>query len=99
MNKGNTLNYLGSNKFDVAGPRLSSSTSVPKAVKRVHEIYERPTFMKEINGSDVKQGFLGDCWLIASFSALANVENGIQRMCVEYDTREYDPIDYFVFNR
>ena len=55
--------------------------------------------MKEINGSDVKQGFLGDCWLIASFSALANVENGIQRMCVEYDTREYDPIDYFVFNR
>ncbi|KAK8851278.1 calpain family cysteine protease [Apiospora arundinis] len=87
MTKGNTLNYLGSNKFDVAGPRLSSSTSVPKAVKRVHEIYEKPTFMKEINGSDVKQGFLGNCWLIASFSALANVENGIQRICVEYDTR------------
>ncbi|KAK8016567.1 calcium-dependent cysteine-type endopeptidase-like protein [Apiospora rasikravindrae] len=87
MTKGNTLNYLGSNKFDVAGPRLSSSTSVPKAVKRVHEIYEKPTFMKEINGSDVKQGFLGNCWLIASFSALSNVENGIQRICVEYDTR------------
>ncbi|KAK8008438.1 hypothetical protein PG991_010989 [Apiospora marii] len=87
LTKGNTLNYLGSNKFDVAGPRLSSSTSVPKAVKRVHEIYEKPTFMKEIDGSDVKQGFLGNCWLIASFSALANVENGIQRICVEYDTR------------
>ncbi|KAK8072627.1 calpain family cysteine protease [Apiospora saccharicola] len=87
LTKGNTLNYLGSNKFDVAGPRLSSSTSVPKAVKRVHEIYENPTFMKEIDGSDVKQGFLGNCWLIASFSALANVENGIQRICVEYDTR------------
>ncbi|KAK7927837.1 calpain-like protein, partial [Apiospora marii] len=83
---GDTLNYLGSNKFDVADPQHRSSTTAPKAVKCVHEIYEQPTFMAEINGSDVKQGLLGNCWLIASFSALANVENGIQRICVEYDT-------------
>lgn len=88
MVKGNCLNYLGSNKFDISAPRVSSSTAVPKAVKRVHEIFEKPTFMEDINGSDVKQGSLGNCWFIASLSALANVENGIKRICVEYDTRK-----------
>ncbi|OTB06791.1 hypothetical protein M426DRAFT_54642 [Hypoxylon sp. CI-4A] len=85
--KGNCLNYLGSRKFDLSAPRLSTSTSVPKAVKRVHEIFEKPTFLKDIDASDAKQGALGDCWLIASLSALANVEDGIKRICVEYDTR------------
>ncbi|KAI0115230.1 cysteine proteinase [Daldinia grandis] len=85
--KGNCLNYLGSRKFDISSSRLGINTSVPKAVKRVHEIFEKPTFMKTINAGDVKQGSLGDCWLIASLSALANVEDGIKRMCVEYDTR------------
>lgn len=88
MLKGNCLNYLGSSKFDISGPRLSSSTSVPKSVKRVHEIFEAPTFMENLDAGDVKQGNLGNCWLIASLSALANVENGIKRMCVEYDTRK-----------
>ncbi|KAF3065152.1 Calpain-9 [Daldinia childiae] len=85
--KGNCLNYLGSRKFDISNSRLGTNTSVPKAVKRVHEIFEKPTFMKNISAGDVKQGSLGDCWLIASLSALANVEDGIKRMCVEYDTR------------
>ncbi len=66
---------------------LNPSAIVPKAVKRVHEIFEKPTFMKEPSASDVKQGGLGDCWLVASFSGLANVENGLKRICVEYDTR------------
>ncbi|RYP24399.1 hypothetical protein DL767_008607 [Monosporascus sp. MG133] len=87
MVKGNCLNYLGSNKFDISGPRLSSSTAVPKAVKRVHEIFEKPTFMKDCGAGDVKQGALGNCWFIASLSALANVEDGIKRVCVEYDTK------------
>ncbi|KAK9414098.1 putative Calpain catalytic domain-containing protein [Seiridium unicorne] len=87
MVKGNTLNYLGSHKFDIYGPRLSSSTAIPKSVKRVHEIYQNPTFMENLDAGDVKQGNLGDCWLIASLSALANVEDGVKRMCVEYDTR------------
>ncbi|OTA66533.1 cysteine proteinase [Hypoxylon sp. EC38] len=85
--KGNCLNYLGSRKFDLCGSRISISTSVPKAVKRVHEIFEKPTFMKTIDAGDPKQGSLGNCWLIASLSALANVEDGIKRICVEYDTR------------
>jgi len=88
MVKGNTLNHLGSNKFDVHGPRSSTSKAIPKAVKRVHEIFEKPTFMKDTLGSDIKQGSLGDCWIVAAFSALANVEDGIKRCCVEYDTRE-----------
>ncbi|KAH8204628.1 hypothetical protein TruAng_001257 [Truncatella angustata] len=87
MGKGNCLNYLSSKKFDLSGPRLSTSTAVPKAIKRVHEIFEAPTFMENLDAGDVKQGHIGNCWLIASLSALANVEDGIKKMCVEYDTR------------
>ncbi|KAI0480154.1 hypothetical protein GGR56DRAFT_671298 [Xylariaceae sp. FL0804] len=85
--QGNCLNHLGSDKFDLSEGRWSTLTTVPKSVKRVHEIFEKPTFMKTVDGGDVKQGALGNCWLIASFSALANVEDGLKRICVEYDTR------------
>ncbi|KAI8951659.1 hypothetical protein F4801DRAFT_589509 [Xylaria longipes] len=87
MGKGNCLNYLGSSKFDMTNTRYSTTTSVPKAVKRVHEIFEKPTFLKHIDGADIKQGGLGDCWYIASLSALANVDDAVKRVCVEYDTR------------
>jgi hypothetical protein len=88
MEKGHTLNSLGRTKFDLSmSTMMNPSSTVPKAVKRIHEIYDKPTFLANISGSDVKQGSLGDCWLMASFSGLANVENGIQRICVEYDTR------------
>ncbi|KLU90199.1 hypothetical protein MAPG_09163 [Magnaporthiopsis poae ATCC 64411] len=86
--KGNTLNYLGKTKFELSTQTARDpSSSVPKAVKRVHEIFENPTFMKNINGSDVKQGGLGDCWLIASLSGLANIEGAVRRSCVEYNTK------------
>ncbi|KAH8651337.1 hypothetical protein BX600DRAFT_441768 [Xylariales sp. PMI_506] len=81
------LNYLRSNTFDLSTVHTSSATSLPKALKRVHEIFDKPTFMKHINSSDVKQGMIGDCWFIASLSALANVEDGIKKLCVEYDIR------------
>ncbi|KAI1175796.1 hypothetical protein F4777DRAFT_598045 [Nemania sp. FL0916] len=87
MNRGNCLNYLGSAKFDMSNTRYSTTTSVPKAVKRVHEIFEKPTFLKDVDGADIKQGGLGDCWFIASLSALANVDDAVKRVCVEYDTR------------
>ncbi|KAK3985233.1 calpain-D [Cladorrhinum sp. PSN332] len=88
MEKGHCLNSLGRTKFDISMSNLANpSSSIPKAVKRVHEIFEKPTFMANLSGSDVKQGCLGDCWLMASFSGLANVEDGIKRLCVEYDTR------------
>ncbi|GKT52712.1 calpain family cysteine protease [Colletotrichum tofieldiae] len=86
--KGHCLNTLGHTKWQLSRSTLSNpSASVPKAVKRVHEIFEKPTFMKNVNGGDVKQGSLGDCWLMATLTALANVEGGIERTCVEYDTR------------
>ena len=85
--KANCLNSLGDTKFDLSSSSLiSPSASIPKAVKRVHEIFDKPTFMKTITGSDVKQGSLGDCWFMASLTALAGVEDAIKRTCVEYDT-------------
>jgi hypothetical protein len=89
--KGYCLNGLGGSKFEVNGRAFASPTSnVPKAVKRVHEIFEKPTFLKDkISPADVKQGSLGDCWIMASLTALANMEVGIQRICVEYDTIQF----------
>ncbi|AEO58570.1 hypothetical protein MYCTH_2306004 [Thermothelomyces thermophilus ATCC 42464] len=88
MEKGHCLNSLGRNKFDLSMSSMMNPNSVvPKAVKRVHEIFENPTFLANVSGSDVKQGSLGDCWLMSSLSGLANVKDGIRRICVEWDTR------------
>jgi hypothetical protein len=86
--KGDCLNGLAREKFELNRQVLSNlRSSVPRAVKRVHEIFENPTYLKDkISPADVKQGNLGNCWLMASLTALANTENGIQRICVEYDT-------------
>lgn len=54
----------------------------------MHEIFKKPTFMENILPGDIKQGSLGNCWLIASLTGLANVQDGIKRICVEYDTSE-----------
>ncbi|KAM3073665.1 hypothetical protein ACMFMG_004450 [Clarireedia jacksonii] len=97
--RGNCLNSLTNGKFEVYKHLLLNPSSIgPKAVKRVHEIFEKPTFFKDkISPADVKQGSLGDCWLMASLTALANMENGIQRICVEWDTKI--GIYGFVFHR
>lgn len=85
--KGHCLNSLGSNRFDICASNLANpAANIPKAVKRVHEIYKKPTFMENVLPGDIKQGNLGNCWLIASLTGLANVPDGIQRICVEYDT-------------
>ncbi|KAK0388998.1 hypothetical protein NLU13_2575 [Sarocladium strictum] len=86
--KGHCLNSLGQQKFELnSSTLLSSSASVPKAVKRVHEIFEAPTFMEKVNPGDVKQGNLGDCWIMAGLTSMANLEEGIKRICVAYDTK------------
>lgn len=43
--------------------------------------------MKDVSGGDVKQGSLGDCWIMAGLTALAGVPDGLQRICVAYDTK------------
>lgn len=88
MEKGHCLNYLGDDTFDVSFPPPSNSTA-PKSVKRVHQIFEKPTFLESVSSAEVIQGSLGNCWAVAALSALADVEDGIKRLCVEYDTREY----------
>ncbi|KAM0324413.1 hypothetical protein ACHAQA_008195 [Verticillium albo-atrum] len=86
--KGHCLNRLGATDWLVNKATLSdSSATVPKAVKRVHEIFEKPTFMEKVDGRDIQQGSIGNCWLIASFTALANEPESLRRICVEYDTR------------
>ncbi|CAM1505117.1 Fc.00g107540.m01.CDS01 [Cosmosporella sp. VM-42] len=86
--KGHCLNSLGQLKFELNRTTLlSSKATVPKAVKRVHEIFEKPTFMKNVNGGDVKQGSLGDCWIMAGLTALANVPGGLERICVAHDAK------------
>ncbi|KUI63270.1 Calpain-15 [Cytospora mali] len=86
--KGHTLNTLASTKYDISMSNLvKPSANIPKAVKRVHEIYEKPTFMDKILPGDIKQGNLGNCWFVASLTGLANVPDGIKRICVEYDTK------------
>ncbi|KAL1852395.1 hypothetical protein Daus18300_012228 [Diaporthe australafricana] len=96
--KGHCLNSLASTKFDICGKNLAKpAANVPKAVKRVHEIFKKPTFMENVLPGDIKQGNLGDCWLIASLTGLANVQDGIKRICVEYDTKI--GIYGFVFHR
>ncbi|CAK7565635.1 MAG: hypothetical protein SEPTF4163_003558 [Sporothrix epigloea] len=87
MAKGYCLNSLGQTAFDVSHKNmLRISATVPKAVKRVHEIFEKPTFMSDVSGSDAKQGSLGNCWFISCVSGLANVSGGLRRACVAYDT-------------
>jgi hypothetical protein len=86
--RGYCLNGLRESKFALSGRALTNPTSIiPKAVKRIHEIFEKPTFLNEkVSPADVKQGSLGDCWLMASLTTLANMDSGIERICVEYDT-------------
>jgi hypothetical protein len=65
---------------------VESEAAIPRAVKRVHEIFEDPVFMKNVRASDVMQGDLGNCWLMGSLTAMAGVEGGIQHTCAAYDT-------------
>ncbi|KAH8586402.1 hypothetical protein B0O99DRAFT_656874 [Bisporella sp. PMI_857] len=99
LEKGYCLNGLIGGRFELNSNNLSNwSSQVPKAVKRVHEIFEKPTFLGGKNvPADVKLGNLGDCWLIASLTALVNIEFGIERICVVYDTKI--GIYGFVFHR
>lgn len=90
--QGNCLNRLDWLKFDLCEEsKLGAETDVPKAVRRVSEIFIQPTFMKSVDGGDVKQGCLDDCWVLAAFTALANIDGGLRRVCVAYDTGKLSP--------
>lgn len=47
------------------------------------EIFEKPQFY--VNGptaSDVRQGYDGDCWLMAALCTMGNKEGLIEKICV-----------------
>ncbi|KAJ5513422.1 hypothetical protein N7463_002974 [Penicillium fimorum] len=70
----------------------------PRGVKRVTEIFENPQFF--VNGptaSDVRQGYDGDCWLMAALCTMGNKEELIQKICVARN--EEVGIYGFVFHR
>ena len=70
----------------------------PRGVKRVTEIFEKPQFF--VNGptaSDVRQGYDGDCWLMAALCTLGNKQDLIENICVARD--EKIGIYGFVFYR
>ncbi|KKA26823.1 hypothetical protein TD95_000780 [Thielaviopsis punctulata] len=84
---GNTLNSLCSTTFDVAEAAVNPKALAPKAVKRVHEIFEKPTFLEKVSPDQVKQGAVGNCWAIGSLIGLSSIPEAIKRLCVAYDTR------------
>lgn len=87
--RGDCLNGLVSKSFPLSSASLKDpGANIPKEVKRVHEIFKNPTFMADLQPSDLKQGAVGNCWFIAAMSALAAAKDGISRLCVEYDTSE-----------
>ncbi|KAJ5093927.1 Alpha/beta hydrolase fold-3 [Penicillium angulare] len=70
----------------------------PRGVKRVTEIFENPQFY--VNGptaSDVRQGYDGDCWLMAALCTMGNKLELIERICVARN--EIVGIYGFVFYR
>ncbi|KAJ5168766.1 uncharacterized protein N7482_004360 [Penicillium canariense] len=70
----------------------------PRGVKRVTEIFENPHFY--VNGptaSDVRQGYDGDCWLMAALCTMGNKAGLIEKICVARD--ETVGIYGFVFYR
>lgn len=90
LGKGYYLNSLAFTDFRIGERNIETAPgprNAPRSVKRVHRIFEKPTFMKEVSAADVQQGGSDNCWLMAALTALANVKGGIQSLCVEYDTK------------
>lgn len=58
----------------------------PTDVKRVCDIFEKPTFFaRGASFDDIIQGSLGDCWLLAAFSILSCNDKLVKDICVIQD--------------
>ena len=63
-----------------------SDRSRPTDVKRVCDIFEKPTFFADdATYDDIIQGNLGDCWLLAAFSILTCNDKLVKDICIIQD--------------
>lgn len=82
------------------GPDTRPNGNLPKSVKRVNKIFDKrqKTFSPHLASSaDIIQGKVGNCWLMASLTALATMPEMIERICVAKD--ENIGVYGFVFYR
>ncbi|CAD0107402.1 unnamed protein product [Aureobasidium uvarum] len=69
--------------FPLVDDEGNSHSIQPSGVKRVKDIFEKPTFNAEgACGDDVMQGSLGNCWFIAALVSVAAKPGLMQRLCV-----------------
>ena len=81
--------------YATSGDKLGT---VPRSVKRVTDIFEDPQFFIDgATASDMCQGRLGDCGVIAALCCLAHKPGLIERLCVARDQEA--GVYGFVFHR
>jgi Calpain family cysteine protease len=58
----------------------------PKSIKRVRDIFEDPEFNVDgATSNDVRQGALGNYWLLAAIAAMGSKPDLIQKVCIDRD--------------
>ncbi|RSL67178.1 hypothetical protein CEP54_003318 [Fusarium duplospermum] len=61
----------------------SSSDYIPGSVHRIPWIFENPQFtIGGYSGSDINQGYLGNCWWVAALSTIAHRQDLMKKICV-----------------
>ncbi|CAK9047069.1 Calpain-type cysteine protease DEK1 (Phytocalpain DEK1) (Protein DEFECTIVE KERNEL 1) (ZmDEK1) [Durusdinium trenchii] len=68
---------------------------------KLHGIEGEPCLFKHVSPRDIKQGYLGDCWLVSSFSTLAEYPDRVRSLFKQqklsedgrYDIRLYCPLE------
>lgn len=74
---------------DITNPPEYSQDTPDVEWKRPHEIADEPVLINEsMSPGDVKQGVLGDCWLLGSFLILSTHQELLQNLIV-HDGLEY----------
>lgn len=81
-----SLDSLQNTAKSITIPSISNNdqcTFQPRGVKRVPDIFDDPQFY--IDGptaNDVRQGHVGDCWLMAALCTMSNKPGLIEKICV-----------------
>ncbi len=58
----------------------------PMGIRRVADIFENPQFfIKEPRADGIRQGDIGNCYLMAALCSMGNVEGLIDKICVMHD--------------